>query len=147
MDRQAKDRADARLEERLATAAVRDPRPPYRDRMRWLKQQDASAFEEALRYYEDTLVPEIAGGRDAVEAWLAYGRRLAELGGAGRLVEVDEVGRAVSWDGSEPRGLVLFIPERKGAPAFALSVPRDASPAQQATIQLLAEGRRDLGPV
>jgi hypothetical protein len=141
-----KRRADARLETRLEEAGLADPRDLYRARLRQLRARDASAFDRALAYYENELVPRVAEDGDPVAEWLAYGKMLAALGGSGRVVRVDESGRAEPADDDDATGLLLFMPENTSEPAMVLSAPAHPSPAQSATVQLLAERRRDLAP-
>lgn len=132
-------RADERLKAALEEAGVADPRDAYRARLRVLKERDASAFEEALRYYEDELVPRVADeDGDAVAEWVEYGRRLGELSGAGRTVVIDRSGRSRPYEAPPPPNrLVLHLPEDDAVPALALVVPRDPSPPQRATYELL----------
>ncbi len=134
-------RADARVDEALERAALLDPRDFYRERLRLLKERDPAAFTEARRYYEDVLLPRVAAAdSDPVLEWFEYGRRLAELGGAGRVVIIDASGR--STDYTPPLSLaqlLLHLPEDNGTPVLALNVPRNLSPAQQATYALLVE--------
>jgi hypothetical protein len=101
--------ADRRLEAALAETGARDPREFYRERLRELKQADRGAYEEAVGYYRDTLVPSVAGGADPLPAWTEYGRKLAALGTPGRTVMVDATGVAApyqtpapSWSGFRP---------------------------------------------
>lgn len=138
-----KTRADARLETALQGADQRDPRPLYRPALRYLRDQRPDAFEDALRYFEDELIPAVAGDAEPLATWLEYGRRLARALGAGRLVELDSTGRARPiTDPAEARGLVLHLPDDDAAPALALRSPKTPSPAQQAAYELLVEGRQ-----
>jgi len=144
-DDEQKKRADARLESCLAEAGLADPRDLYRARLRRLRASDEDAFQRALAYYENELVPRVAGDGDPAEEWLAYGKMLAELGGPGRVVAVDETGRArPTDDGAPPAAVLLFMPDNTSEPAMVLRVPAEPTPAQNATIQLLAERRREL---
>lgn len=138
-----KTRADARLETALQDADRADPRPLYRPALKHLRDRKPDAFQDALRYLEEELIPAVAGEADPLGAWLDYGRRLARALGEGRLVELDSTGRArpVS-DPAEARGLVLHLPDDPGAPALALRHPRHPSTAQQAAFELLVEGRQ-----
>lgn len=137
-----KARADARLEAALDGATQRDPRPYYRHVLRYLKDRAPDAFQRSYRYFEEELVPRVAGEADPLEAWLDYGRALAGALGDGRTVEVDSSGRARSVsDLEKARGLVLHIPDSTDAPLLVLRCPREPSPAQKATHELLVEGR------
>jgi hypothetical protein len=142
MTEDLKGRADDRLRAALESAGVRDPREHFRPVIKSLRDRDPSAFARATAYYEEELVPAIAGGEEPLARWWDYGLRLAAELGAGRTVEVDGSGRAREADDSAPaRGLVLFLPDDGGAPALVLRCPVEATPAQQATLELLAQGR------
>lgn len=137
--------AESRLEASLAGASIRDPRDLYRARMRHLRERSATAFETALRHYEETVVPRTAADADPITEWLAYGRLLAELDGPGRFMEVDGVGRARPWREGDPAGgMILYLPDEKSGRPFTVSMPRDATAAQLATHALLVEGKREL---
>jgi len=134
----------ARLEEALAAAGVEDPRPFYRARLRDLRERDPAALTESVRYYEEVVLPRVADeASDPLAEWLAYGRRLAEMSEPGRLVEIDHEGRARPYDGrATPRDrLILHLPDDPRIPAFVLRMPRDPSPAQRATFELLVLGK------
>ena len=138
-----KARADARLETALNDADRRDPRPLYRPALKFLRDRRPDAFADALRYFEEELIPAVAGEADPLAEWLAYGRRLARALGDGRLLEIDSTGRARPVAGvEEARGLVLHVPDDDAAPALALHYPAEPSKAQQATFELLVEGRQ-----
>lgn len=139
-------RADARLDEALERASLRDPRDSYRERLKLLRERDQPAFAEARQYYEEVLVPRVAApDSDPILEWFEYGRRLAELEGGrtGRVVVIDHTGRAADFSPPLPRDhLVIFLPEENRAPALPLSVPLQLSPAQQASYDLLILGNR-----
>ena len=148
-------RADARLEEALAAAAVEDPRAACRDRLKALRAADPAAFARAVDYFENTLVAAVAGGAEPLGQWLEYARVLAEAGGAGRTVMVDRRGRARPYDGptalpaagasADPAGaaLVLFLPTDTRRGALPLLLPRAPSAAQNASLDLLVRRRRE----
>lgn len=138
-----KARADARLETALQDTDRQDPRRLYRPALKYLRSERPAAFQDALRYFEEELIPAVAGQADPLAAWLEYGRRLARALGDGRLLELDSTGRArpVS-DPADARGLVLHLPDDAGAPALVLRHPTAPSPAQQAAFELLVEGRQ-----
>lgn len=138
--------ADARLEAAIAAAGLADPRVPCRARLRQLRSSDAGAFDRALAYYENELVPRVAEDGDPVAEWLAYGKMLAELSGSGHVVAVDGSGRARPASDVPGADLLLFMPENTSDPAMVLQSPADVTPAQRATIQLLVERRRELSP-
>lgn len=136
--------ADARLDEALESAGVRDPRDIYRERLKLLRDRDQGAFAEARRYYEDVLVPRVADpASDPVLEWFEYGRKLVELegdGAPGRVVVIDRTGNAIDFTPPLPRDrLILHLPADPRAPVFTLNTPRNLSPAQQATYTLLVE--------
>ena len=143
MDATLRDRADARLEEALARAGLQDPRGFYREWLRALRARDAAAFDEARRHYEETLLPRVAEeGTDAIEEWLDYGRRLAEMSGPGDLVEIDADGRSrVAATPATRDRLILYLPTLPREPARILNLPIRLSAAQRANIDLLIEGR------
>ena len=138
--------ADRLLEKALEDRGGRDPREYYRERLRELKREDPDAYEEAVTYYVETLVPGIAAEEvDPLEAWLEYGRRLAELTARGRTVVVDEGGRARSYRSpGEAEGLVLHLPDDTRQRVLLVGLPRELSSAQQATYDLLVQGRQTL---
>lgn len=142
-------RADARLDEALAHAAQQDPRPFFREQLRLLKDSDPAAFEEALRYYEEVLLPRVAApDSDPLLEWFEYGRKLVELEGAehaGKVVMVDPSGRSTPFAAPlRLDHLVLYLPDDTRTPALPLNVPRRLSLEQQATFDLLVrEARKD----
>ena len=135
--------ADRLFEEALERSGARDPREYYRDRLRELKSSNPEAYEEAVSFYRDRLIPEVAsGGSDPLQAWLRYGRMLASLTVEGEAVEVDGSGRRhpLSGDASHDN-LVLHIPSGRGGRALLVGLPKDPTPAQRATYELLVLGR------
>lgn len=138
-------RADARLEEALASAAITDPRPHLRPILKHLKENDPAGYRTALSHLETALIPAVAADADPLEAWLEYGRRLAELAGAGKTVAIDGSGRSspadAPADSPPPESLLLYLPDAAGTPAAVLRCPRQTTPAQDASIALLVLGR------
>jgi len=140
MDTTARQRADDRLEQALEHESLQDPREPFRDRLRWLKEHDPAAFEEARRFHEEVVIPGIAAGAEPLPHWLAFGRRLAELTGAGKLLEIEPGGRAWSASADPARDrLVVHLPEDLRLPALVLRRPRELAPSQQAACDLLIQ--------
>jgi hypothetical protein len=136
--------ADRKLDAALATTGARDPRQFYRDRLRDLKQADPAAYEQAVGYYRDTLVPSVAGGADPLPAWTEYGRRLATLTAAGRTVMVDAHGVAEPYASPAPLDrLILHVPDGRGR-ALVVGLPTELSRAQRATYDLLVSGKLTL---
>lgn len=143
MTDEMKARADARLEAALRDADRQDPRPYYRHALRHLRDRDPDGLERATRYFEDELVPAVAGEADPLGAWEEFGRRLAEELGPGRTLELDATGRARSPDATGARaGLVLYLPDDEQAPILVLQCPKELSPARTAALELLVEGRQ-----
>lgn len=138
MDPHLRARAEARLEESARAAGVADPRPMYRERLRQLRQARPEAFDRAVLHYEEDVLPAMAGD-DALRAWIDYGRYLASLDGAGRVVSIDPQGRASDPASGAAAGLILFIPEDSAADVMVLCQPVSPSGAQEATVRLLVE--------
>ena len=139
--------ADLRLEEALADTGARDPREFYRECLRNLKQADRRAYEEAVGYYRETLVPSLAQGVDPLPAWTEYGRRLALLTAPGRTVMVDRAGVAEPYGEPAPLDrLVLHLPEGQGSAnrALVVGLPAELTRAQRAHYDLLVSGRLTL---
>jgi hypothetical protein len=141
-----RERADTLLDEVLRETGARDPREFYRERLRELKDRDPAAYAEAVRHFEQTLVPSIAsGGAEPLAAWTEYGRRLAELSAPGRTVSIDPTGRAGPYaPPAEPDALVLHLPKAAGGRALLVGLPRALSEAQRATYDWLVLGRQKL---
>ena len=139
-------KADSKLEAALTASGARDPREFYRDRLRDLKQADREAYEQAVGYYRDTLVPAVAGGADPLPAWTEYGRRLAELAAPGRTMMIDRTGSAAPYQAPAPADqLILHLPEGRGSGrALVVGLPADLSRAQRATYDLLVSGKLTL---
>ena len=143
MDDTAKAKVEARTVEAIAAGAYEDFREAYRERLRWLKEARPEGFSRALSAYE-TLVQRIADGGDVTREWLSYGRQLGELSGAGKLTAIDASGRAVAPTGA-PDEMLLHLPDDIGVPALPLAVPRAASDAQRASLDLLVRRKLGLG--
>jgi hypothetical protein len=133
--------ADRALEAAIKETGARDPREFYRERLKELKQVDAAGYERAVAYYRGTLIPQVAGGQPALDAWTEYGRVLAETTAPGSTVSIDETGRSHPYDGPDLTRLVLHLPERAGR-AILVALPPDLSPAQRATFDVLVSGKQ-----
>ena len=143
MSDETRNRADARLGTALTGADQRDPRPFFRAVLRHLRERNDDGFRRALRYYEEELVPAVAGEADPLEAWAEYGQVLARELGSGRTAELDSTGRARTAESvADARGLVLHIPDATDAPVLVLRYPAAPTPAQHAAFELLVEGRQ-----
>lgn len=138
--------ADRLLEEAVEATGARDPREYYRQRLTELRGSSEEAYDQAVAYYGETLVPSIAeGGADPLAAWTEYGRTLAELQAAGRTVAVDPTGRAEPYDAPvQPDRLVLHLPETRKERPLLVGLPATLSDAQRATYDWLVQGRRRL---
>ena len=136
--------AARRLQAVLESSGARDPREFYRDRLRELKSADASAYSEAVAYYQDRLIPEIAAGSvDPLLAWAEYGRMLAESLAPGRTVSIDTSGYAHPYESpAPPDRIVLHLPKNQGVRALLVSLPPKLSPAQRATYNVLVSGKQ-----
>lgn len=146
MDTEPQERADAIFEQALERSGARDPREFYRDRLRELKATSPGAYDQAVRYYGDKLIPSILdGSADPIEAWRAYGCELAALTAPGHAVEIDETGRSHAYQPPTPSGrMVVHVPDGKAWRALVVGLPGELSPAQQATYDLLVAGRQKL---
>lgn len=139
-----KARADAALDAAVWDGRLADPRPFYRPALKYLREREPAGFREALRHFEEVLVPAVAAGADPAQEWRRYGQLLAEQMGAGRTVAVEPSGRArqAAEGGAAADSLVLHLPDAADAPPLVLSYPVDPSPAQGATFELLVLGRQ-----
>jgi hypothetical protein len=138
MDPQLRARAETRLAEAAQAQGIADPRPPYRERLRQLRQARPEAFDEAIQHYEQHVLPALTE-RDPLPAWLEYGRYLASLTARGDVVRIDAQGRAAPWTVESPAALVLFLPDDTASDVMVLCRPIVLSDAQQATMTLLVE--------
>lgn len=134
------DRAEARFQEALRARGARDPRDFYRDRMRALKADDPAGYRQALRYYEETLIPAVAAeDSDPLAEWLEYGRVLASITAPGRTVQIDPTGAARDYARPvPPDALVLHLPDPSPA-ALAVGLPSSLTPPQRAAYDLLVK--------
>ncbi|HEX6746202.1 MAG TPA: hypothetical protein VF092_02725 [Longimicrobium sp.] len=139
-------RADERFARALADTGARDPRDFYRKQLVALKTNHRGAYQRALVYFEERLIPAVAADdSDAVGEWLEYGRVLATLAAPGRTVQIDAGGRASDYARPvPPDALVLHLPERTGDPAIIVGLPTTLSPAQRANYDLLVRQQQAL---
>lgn len=134
--------AEKKLESALKAHGARDPREFYRERLRDLKEADLEAYERAVAYYRDTLLPSIANEEaEPLDAWTEYGRRLAVALAPGRTVRVDASGKAHPYERPSRTDLVLQIPDGKGGRAVLVALPSELSRAQRATYDVLVSGK------
>ncbi|MGH7475186.1 MAG: hypothetical protein ACRELD_02760 [Longimicrobiales bacterium] len=137
----------------LTTHTAQDPREAYRAALRGLKESRPDAFQRAIRHYEDVLVPAVADeAGEPLQEWLRFGLLLAESLGAGSVYRIDATGRAQATTAAEilsqggaapavPSDLLLFLPGEPGTAALSLLTPREPTPPQRATIELLIDRR------
>ncbi|HSJ14174.1 MAG TPA: hypothetical protein VK939_07155 [Longimicrobiales bacterium] len=132
-----KSRAEARLIGAASEGGFADPRPALRQRLRELKETRGGAFQEALRHYEEQVVPALAEA-DALAAWIEYGAWVAGLSAPGRLLAVDALGTARPYVSPAAAGtLILHVPDDTAAGVLVLAAPAAPSAAQQAALDLL----------
>jgi hypothetical protein len=138
--------ADRLLEAAMAKSGARDPREFYRTRLRELREADGDAYQRAVAYYRDTLLPSIArDGAEPLAAWTEYGRTLATLQAGGRTVSVDGTGMARAFESPAGRDdLVLHLPDQQRIRAILVALPPELTPAQRATYDWLVTGRQKL---
>lgn len=135
--------AEQALEAALATSGARDPRDFYRERLRELKQMQPDSYKTAVAYYHDVLIPEVtSGARNPLDAWIDYGRTLAEALAPGRTVSIDETGQSHSYEGPDPSKLILHLPQDSGVRALVVGLPVTLSSAQRATYDVLVNGKQ-----
>jgi hypothetical protein len=145
MSSETKKLADERLTQGLAGRGALDARETYRALLRSLKAQSTDAFTKATRYYEQHVLPRLTADADPLDAWIDYGRIIGELSGTGRMMIVDETGRAAPYLAPlTPGNLVMFVPDDTRAGSFVAVEPAELSAAQRATVALLVEGRLTL---
>ena len=135
--------AEQALEAALTTSGARDPRDFYRERLRELKQVKPESYETAVAYYNEVLIPEVASGaRNPLDAWVEYGRILAEALPPGRTVRIDEQGQSHSYEGPDQSKLILHLPQDSGTRALLVGLPVTLSSAQHATYDVLVTGKQ-----
>lgn len=146
MSESTQETADRVLQEALEKSGARDPREFYRTQLRELREHDADAYQMAVAYYRDTLLPSIVqDGIDPLRAWAAYGGTLAELRAPGRTVVIDGTGRSrAAEEPGELGELVLHLPDDQRVRAILVSLPPELTAAQRATYDWLVAGRKKL---
>lgn len=146
MEKDSHNRADRIFEEALDRTGAKDPRELYRTRLREMKADNPGAYQEAVAYYENDLVPSIAeAGDDPLMAWQRFGCRVAELTVTGTPMEIDTTGRRRPYaPPTPPDRMVLHIPQGSKGRALVVGLPPELSPAQLATYDLLVGGRQKM---
>lgn len=134
-----RDRAERRFAHALRESGARDPRDFYRERLRELRERDPAAFDEAVEYYEKTLIPAVADdASEPLAEWLEYGRLLARLLVDGETLQIDPTGRSGPYRAPVPRDhLVIQMPGSPREKALPVGLPPELSPAQRAAYDLL----------
>jgi len=143
MDAKTREAADRRFEAALEASGARDPRDFYRTTLREMKETNPRGYDDAVRHFQEVLVPSIASGEaDPLLAWREYGRLIAEVAAEGTTVAIDDTGRSHPYTPSSPLDrLVLHLPDAGGR-ALLVALPPQLSPAQRATWELLVQGRQ-----
>ena len=146
MDQKIQERADQIFEDALGKAGAKDPREFYRKRLREMKVDNPDAYQEAVAYYENQLVPSIAeAGDDPLMAWQQFGCHMAELTVTGTPVEIDATGRRLPYVPPTPADrMVLHVPQGSKGRALVVGLPPELSAAQLATYDLLVGGRQKM---
>jgi hypothetical protein len=144
MDDTAKAQLEAKTAQAITSGPYEDFRDSYRDHLRWLKETNPQGFSKALTYYNDILAANIAAGHDPLREWLEYGHTLARLSGPGTVYSIDESGRAQPAADPSNATLLLHLPDDTNVRAFPLAVPRNLSPHQRATLDLLVNRKLSL---
>ena len=141
-----KQTAETRFAEALAASGARDPRDYYRTKLRELKRLNPEGYAEGVAYYQQTLIPSIAGGEaDPIEAWRDYGLLIARLTAPGRAVAIDPGGRSRPFEPpGKPVDMVLHLPEANRDRPILVALPAGPTAAQSATYDWLVAGRRAL---
>ncbi len=134
-------RAEALLQEALERSGARDPREYYRSRLKALREQNRAAYEQAVAYYRDVLIPGIVAGEEPLAAWTEYGRTLAELHGPGRTVSIDASGRSLPYEAPAPADhLILHLPEASRAATLLVGLPVALTAPQRAPYDWPVQG-------
>ncbi|HSJ09713.1 MAG TPA: hypothetical protein VK928_07345 [Longimicrobiales bacterium] len=144
MDPELRARAETRLTEAAARLGLSDPRPPYRDRLKRLRENDPDAFGQAVAHYEARVLPAL-GEAEPLGVWLEYGAYLGGLTGPGDLTLIDGDGRSAAAGAPVPPGsLVLYLPHDTAQEVLVSVQPQSPTAAQQATLDLLVNRRLTL---
>jgi hypothetical protein len=145
MEPELRQLAETRLQAAAAELNMKDPRQPYRDRLRQLREQHTDAFTRAIDHYETQVLPSLAEVADPLAVWLDYGSFLAQLTSTGRAWRIDGAGRASSLEGSVHTGdLVMFVPDDTSSEVLVMAEPESPSAAQNATMDLLVRRKLSL---
>jgi len=148
-ERTTREESGSRYRSALEAAGLRDVRPLYRALLKRIREEDADAYREAVRRYEEEVEPEVEESDDPLGVWLRYGAWLAGALVPGRIVAVDGSGRARDLDpggGGSVEGvtgdvdggpLLLHLPEPSRERALPLALPADPTGPQEATRELL----------
>lgn len=86
----------------LEGRGLRDVRPLYRQLLKRLREEDAEAYREGVRRYEEELAPAMEGADEPLREWLRYGAWLAARIAPGSVTAVDRTGRATDLEQLAP---------------------------------------------
>lgn len=126
----------------LEELGLADVRPLYRELLKRLREEDAEAYREAVRRYEEELAPSMEEGGageagdpvEPVRDWIRYGAWLAAHVAPGSLTAVDRTGRARPLDELAPEPDTDPGSGRREPEAQQLGLEESAaSPAAEAT--------------
>jgi hypothetical protein len=146
MDPQHRQQAEDRLLAAAERLGLTDPRPSYRERLRVLREQHPDAFSRAIAHYETAVLPALAETADPMAVWTAYGGFLGRLTSDGNAYRVDATGRSQPFRPPVvPGELVLFVPDNAADDVLVMALPEIATPAQDATVDLLVKRKLALG--
>ena len=125
-------------EQALARHGLEDVQPRYRGLLLRLKNQDARAYEEAVRRYQEDVEAVVDSTRDPVAVWVGYGAWLGPRLAPGVLKAVDRNGLAVDAPTPPPLGpMLMHLPHDQKVRAVVVAMPADPSDAQKETAALL----------
>ena len=138
--------ADSILEHILQENSVRDPRIICREKLQELKKIDSESYQQALVYYNETLLPAITkNGDNCLTSWQKYGCFISNLQNPGTPVEIDTNGRLHDCHNPTPSDrMVLHMPNTASHRAVPITLPLHLSKAQGATLDLLVKGLHKL---
>ncbi|WP_420633868.1 hypothetical protein [Candidatus Palauibacter sp.] len=123
----------------LAAHGLEDVQPRYRLLLLKLKAVDGPGYERAVAKYRSE-VEGVAGGPDAMAAWLSYGAWLASKIEPGGIVTISREGLATpAPDPLLPGPMLIHLPDALNRRGFVIALPVDPSDAQRTTADLLCE--------
>ncbi len=131
--------ADKILDDSLKNNSVRDPRTICREQLQDLKQTDFNAYQKALDYYKERLLPQIIeNSEDCLVSWQKYGCFVANLRDPGLPIEIDTAGNLHDYESPTATDrMLLHLPTITSHRALPITLPLELSEAQNATYGLL----------